>query len=157
MSAILACPFLLWQLPHPAMLLCDRLPLLLPIMRPPVSMPLTLALNDLLPGSESCFISWALNTESWLCPTSHKSFWNIPVGFCFYPLLSTAQTSPRNLVGQEAIHYISAHFSLSPTAASTLIRVSSPSYRTKASRFRNGTNWYRTGRMGSMEEDESCS
>lgn len=92
-----------------------------------------------------------------LCPTSHKSFWNVPVHFCFYPLLSTAQTSPRNLVGQEAIHYISAHFSLSPTAASTLIRVSSPSYRTKASRFRNGTNWYRTGRMGSVEEDESCS
>lgn len=95
--------------------------------------------RDLLPGYELSFALLVGFLFKLFIQASHESFLNAPTGFCFWLLLSTAHTSPRNLVGWEATPDILI-FLLA--AASVLLRTSPCSYRTEVSRCMNGTDWY---------------
>lgn len=111
-------------------------------------------LNDFFPGSEPCFITWALNTESWLVPSLSQILLEHSYWFLLPPPSLYSSDQPQKSGGQEAIPYRPTFL---PIAASALVSVSSVSYRIKAPRFRNGTNWYRQGRMGSVLEEDMCS
>lgn len=115
-----------------------------PIMRPP--MPVLgpgLRMTCLSKCQDMAFspgLSPALLVGPWthnldLCFMSHEFFLNVPTGFCFW--LSIAQTSPRNLVGWEAIPHLPT-FLIAATSA--LFQASSLSDRIKASKFLHGTN-----------------